>query len=91
MTIDAGNWEENTQYTITCKLYFQDEPSINGTSVYNFRTSAPPRFGQVTIFPAYGYIGETFLVSVDNFIDPVSAVFYNVYNSYDTEGTLKGV
>jgi hypothetical protein len=90
MTIEAGNWEENTQYTVTCMLYFQDEPSINGTSIMYFKTSAPPKGGTVTIFPDHGYIGETFLVSVDRYVDPVSAVYYNVYNSYDAEGTLRG-
>jgi hypothetical protein len=90
MTVAPGYWEENQDYTITCNYYFKDEPSINGTSITKFTTAAPPKGGNATIFPDHGYLGEIYFISVDNFVDPVSSVFYNVFNSYDLEGTLRG-
>lgn len=90
MTIEAGSWTENTNYTVTCKLYFQEEPTINGSSFTTFSTFAPPENGTVIIWPDYGYIGDTFLIMVDGFVDPTSAVVYNVFNSFDETGTLKG-
>ena len=89
MEIAPGSWEENTKYTIDCKLFFQDEPSINGSSTMSFNTYAPPKNGTVNIFPDYGYIGDTFLIMVDGYVDK-QAVLFNVFKAEDEEGTLKG-
>jgi len=64
MTVEPGYWKENTEYTVTCRLFFQDEPSINGTSTFTFKTAAPPKNGTVSIFPDYGYIGDTFVIAI---------------------------
>lgn len=90
MTIAPGSWEQNTKYTIDCKLFFQDEPSINGSTTMSFSTYAPPQNGTVNIFPDYGYIGDTFLVMVDGYVDK-SAVMFNVFRAANEEGTLKGI
>lgn len=55
-----------------------------------FTTYAPPKGGSVKIVPEYGYIGDAFSITVSGYVDPVSQVYYNVFNSYDAQGTIKG-
>jgi hypothetical protein len=70
----------NTAYSVSCNLQFIREPAINNNAIYEFKTSAPPVNGTVSIFPDYGYIGDSYLILVDGFRDPNSLkVLYNVY------------
>lgn len=37
-----------------------------------------------------GYLDEVFTIMVNDYVDPVSKVLYNVFESYDSQGLLKG-
>ena len=89
MEVEAGNWAENTVYTVGVNLVFKKEPNIRNYKELQFQTFAPPKGGSVSITPEFGYVGESFTISVTGF-SSASAVSFNVFNSYDWEGTLTG-
>lgn len=89
MEVEAGNWEENTVYTVSVNLVFKEERGINSYEELQFQTYAPPKGGSVYITPEFGYVGDNFTISVAGFTS-ASAVSFNVFNSYDWEGTLRG-
>jgi hypothetical protein len=82
MTVQPGQWKENTDYNITVQIIFKSEPDINGIDTYLFSTQAPPKNGIVSITPEYGYIGDNFTVNVTQFTH-TETVYYSVFNTYD--------
>ena len=62
MEVEAGNWAENTVYTVGVNLVFKKEPNIRNYKELQFQTFAPPKGGLVSITPEFGYVGEDFTI-----------------------------
>lgn len=89
MEVKAGNWAENTLYTVGVNLIFKEETGIKGYSEIKFQTYAPPKGGSVIIDPPYGYVGQNYSIIVAGYTSK-TAVSYNVFYTYDSEGSLRG-
>ena len=91
MQITRGSFSENTDYTVTLTVTNIELEKLSHTKTVYFSTLAPPNPGNVQLQPASGLIGDEFSVVLREWTSDNPPITYNVYNTYDIEGTRKGL
>ena len=91
MQITRGAYTENTDYSVTLTVTNVELWKLSATKTVYFSTLAPPNPGNVQLQPASGFIGGEFSVVLREWTSDNPPITYNVYNTYDIEGTRKGL
>ena len=91
MQIVRGSYAGNTDYTVALSVTNLKLAKLATTKTLNFRTLAPPRPGTVQVQPSSGFIGTEFTVVLREWTSDNQPITYNVYNTYDINGSRKGL
>ena len=91
MQITRGAYSKNTDYTVTLTVTNTNLAKLSTSIAVTFSTLAPPTPGTVQLQPATGFIGEEFSVVLREWTTDNPPITYNVYNTYDTEGSRRGL
>lgn len=75
----SGNWQKNTNYTITANMVYKALPELTGQKTITFLTKSPPTGGSVQIQPGYGVIGSPFTVVLKNWSSENPPIVYDVF------------
>ena len=90
MQVTRGNWAPNTLYTVTTRVTYKALPKLTHFQEIQFATKAPPHGGSVVVQPSRGYIGTPFTLVVRGWESDNPPIFFDVYQTYNIEGTRKG-
>ena len=91
MQIVRGSYAENTEYTVTLTVTDLKLAKLTTTKTQSFSTLAPPTPGTVQVQPSSGFIGSEFTVNLREWTSDNPPITYNVYNTYDINGSRKGL
>ena len=90
MQINKGKFTENTSYKVSLSVSHYKLEKLSQERSIEFQTLAPPVGGKVTVSPLEGFVGDEFTIVLNGWTSANLPIEYNVYNTFDADGSRKG-